>query len=95
MKARDLLRLNYPPNILIYGPAGSYKTALVSQLTNAYMFDFDDGMRTAATLKDKFFDARQQIEFDIYKDRDVLKPTTFMKAKEKLLRISADCARYI
>ncbi len=92
MKPKDLLEQNYPPNILIHGPAGSYKTALVSQASNAYMFDFDDGMRTAATFKDKWFDARQGIEFDIYKDKDVQKPTAFMKAKQKLLSISAACA---
>lgn len=93
MKPKDLLDRNYPPNILIYGPAGSYKTALVSQASNAYMFDFDDGMRTAATFKDKFFEQRQGIEFDIYKDKLVTKPTAYMLAKKKLLAISEACAK--
>ncbi len=92
MKPKDLLDQNYPPNILIHGPAGSYKTALVSQASNAYMFDFDDGMRTAATFKDVWFDARQNIEYDIYKDKNVKIPTAFITAKKKLLNISAACA---
>jgi len=72
MKPADLLKRNYPPSILIFGPPGSAKTSLVSQLSNAYMFDFDDGMKTAAMLHDKFFDARQLIEFDIFRDPNPL-----------------------
>jgi len=92
MKPADLLKNNYPPNILIHGPAGSCKTALVSQASNGYMLDFDDGMRTAALWKDKFFNARQGIEFDIFVDKNVQKPVAFMNAKRKLLQIAAQCA---
>ena len=87
MKPADLLKLNKPPCILIYGPAGTGKTALVSQLKNAYGFDFDDGMLTAATLKDKFSDIRQQMEFDIYKDENPLEPKQFPLAMKKIQEI--------
>lgn len=95
MKPSDLLKLNFPPVILIYGPAGSGKTALVTQLTGAYVFDFDSGVRTAATLKDKFFSARQGRDddfFDIYKDSNPLKPTRYFDALKKLRGIVELCA---
>jgi len=96
MKPSDLLKLNFPPVILIYGPAGSGKTALVTQLTGAYVFDFDAGVRTAATLKDKFFSARQGRDddfFDIYKDRNPLEPTKYFEAMKKLKEIVELCAK--
>jgi len=93
MKPKDLLKLNRPPNILIYGRAGTFKTALVSQASNGYLFDFDDGMRTAATLQDKFTPLRQGIEFDTFVDKNPKQPKAFMNAKKKLLEISALCAK--
>lgn len=89
MKAQDILKKNTPPNILIYGPAGSGKTALVSQARRGYMLDFDNGMGTAAKLEDKFFDARNEIEFDIFLDAVPAKPDMWLRAKKKLLDISA------
>ena len=87
MNPGDLLKMNYPPTILIYGMYGTGKTALVSQLSGAFMFDFNRGMRTAATLKDKFFDARQKITFEIYKDEVPTKPRMYLEAKSKLISI--------
>ena len=95
MKPLDLLKLNFPPVILIYGDAGSGKTALISQLSNAYVFDFDGGMRTAATLKDKCFDTRQKVTFDTYKDTNPRKPTMFFEATKKLKSITESCAKKI
>ncbi|KKL47054.1 hypothetical protein LCGC14_2339410 [marine sediment metagenome] len=88
MKAKDLIDRNKPPSICIYGPAGSGKTALVSQASGAYMLDFDDGMRTAVTLNDKFTPLRQQIEFDIYVDQDTTAPRAFIDAKQKLMAVA-------
>lgn len=91
MKAQDILKQNYPPSILIYGAAGTGKTALVSQLRGGYMFDFDGGMRTAAKLHDKFFDARNEIEFDIYRDEDPYKPKMYQAAIAKMMNIVQAC----
>lgn len=88
MKAQDLIKLNRPPTILLYGPAGSGKTALVAQAAKSYMFDFDGGMRTALTLKDKFSPLRQSIDFDTYIDADPLRPSAFVTAKRKLMEIA-------
>ena len=92
MKAQDLIKQNYPPSVLVYGKGGTGKTALVSQLAGGYMFDFDGGMRTALSLKDKFSDARHAIEFDIYKDENPYKPKKFHEAMGKLLDIVQKCS---
>jgi hypothetical protein len=84
VKPADIIKLNYSPSILIYSMAGDGKTGLISQLFGAYCFDFDRGMRTAATLKDKFFDQRQLIEFDEYRDEDPMKPKQYAVARKKL-----------
>lgn len=91
MKPQDILTLNLPPVILTYGPAGTGKTGLVAQAKNGYCFDFDSGMRTAATLKDKFFDQRQGIEFDIYKESNPKTPEMYHKAMVKLQEINQAC----
>lgn len=87
MHPADILSRNYPPSILIYGMAGSGKTALLSQLSNAYIFDCDRGMKTAATLKDKFFNQRQKVTFDEYVDEDPKAPKAYMEIMQKLNEI--------
>ena len=68
MKAKDLKDLNEPPKILLHGDSSNGKTALISQLSNAYLMDLDGGMLTALSLKDNFTKYRHEIEFDIFKD---------------------------
>ena len=82
MKAKDII--NKPPHVLIYGPIGTQKTSLVSQASNGYMLDFDDGMITARDLKDKFTSLRQNIEFDIFVDEDPSKPKAWLAARKKI-----------
>jgi len=88
MKPSDILKTNRPPTILIYGPAGAWKTSLVTQASGGYLNDFDDGMLTTVTLKDKFFDLRQKIEFDTFVYLYPKNPTLFHKFKMKLVDIS-------
>jgi archaellum biogenesis ATPase FlaH len=85
MKAKDLDTLNYPPSVLLYGTAGSGKTALVSQARNGFLFDFDNGMRTAVTLKDKFSELRQSIEFETFVDKDMKTMREYLRFKNMLL----------
>ncbi len=91
MKPKDLK--DKPPHILIYGAAGTGKTALVTQAKNAYCMDFDNGMLTARNLQDKFTPIRHNIEFDTYKDYNLTSPTAWMKAKTKLTRIAEKAHR--
>ena len=85
MKVRDIAGI--PPNILIYGPVGTQKTALTSQAKGGYLFDFDGGMEIALTLNDKFRELRYGIEFDTYVDANPMKPEEWLKAKKKLISI--------
>ena len=91
MKPADILKLNKPPIILIFGDAGTGKTALVSQAKNSYLMDFDNGMLTAANLKDKFYDLRQKIEFDIFVEPNPRKPIMYHKSLQTLSHISTKC----
>lgn len=94
MKPSDLLKQNIPPVICIWGPAGSGKTAFVSQASGGYVLDFDGGMRTAATMEqqkaDKFWDKRN-IEFDTFMDKPPAAPNAFINARKKLEAISKEC----
>ena len=92
MKATELLKTNRPPRILIYGAGGTGKTGLVSQASRGYLMDFDEGMRTACTLKDDFFTLRNEIEFDEFKENNPMKPTQWISAKSKLIDIMNQCA---
>ena len=91
MKAKDLE--NKPPHILIYGPAGTSKTGLVSQAKNGYLMDFDGGMLTAKNIEDQFTPLRHDIEFDTYRDYNLTSPTAWMKAKQKITRIAEKAHR--
>ena len=85
MKAKDIT--NKPPHILIYGPMGTKKTSLVSQASNGYMFDFDDGMLIANRLEDSFSSLRRNIEYDTYVDKNPAKPTAWLAARKKIEQI--------
>jgi len=85
MKAVDLK--NKPPNILLYGPAGTGKTGLVSQMKDAYIMDFDDGMLTARNMEDDFSSLRQNAEFDTFLDENPAKPRAWLDAKKKVQSI--------
>ncbi len=87
MKAEDLIKRKTRPKILMYGSAGSGKTALVSQASRGYLMDFDNKMQTINSLKDQFTPLRQEIEFDTYTEKNIQKPDAWLKAKKKLLDI--------
>ena len=86
MKAKDLK--TKAPNICIWGNVDSGKTALVAQAAGGYIIDTDDGMWTIKSLKDKFFELRQQVEFDTFIDVFPNPPKAFLNIKRKLLEIS-------
>lgn len=82
MKVADIK--DKPPDILIYGPAGVGKTAIVSQMAGGYIMDFDDGMLTARNLDDKFKPLRHLVEFDTFVDENPANPSAWMNARKKI-----------
>jgi len=78
-----------PPKILIYGPAGSGKTALATTLgEHLQVIDLDDGLGTCFKLEDKFKEDRMSIDAVTITDTKVNKPDSFQKAKRAILDIS-------
>jgi hypothetical protein len=93
MKAKDLLSQNRPPSVLLYGAAGTGKTALASQIgPTGFLFDFDGGMRTALTLQDSFTPLRQAVEFETFIDDKPATPSAYISAKTKLMQFSQQSA---
>jgi len=93
MKPTDLLEQRNWPSILMYGPAGCGKTLLLSQAKNCYVFDFDDGMLSAAKHKDKFTPLRHQCEFDIYKDDNPLSPKKWLEFEQKINQLAEQSSK--
>ena len=89
MKAKDLI--GKPPKILLYGPAGTGKTALSAQASGGYMIDCDNGMRTALLLQDEFTKYRHEIEFDTFEETDSMRPRAWLAVKKKIMDINRDC----
>lgn len=88
MKPTDILTEQVGPTICVYGPPMSAKTTLVSQASGGYLMDYDNGMLSAALVKDRFSPLRHQIEFDRYLDKKASNPIAFMKGKEKIINIA-------
>lgn len=76
----ELTRL--PPKILIFGPAGSGKTALTATLGDRLqLLDLERGWTTALTMRDKFTEERAKIDVvECYEE-----PPQFGGAHDKLV----------
>jgi hypothetical protein len=87
MKPTDIKSENIGPKICFYGAHGAGKTALATQAQSFYCLDFDNGMRTALTLQDKWTKYRHQIEFDLFHDKNPKSPKAFTLGKTKVIEI--------
>jgi hypothetical protein len=69
-----------PPKILMYGPAGSGKTAFAMTLGDGLrLYDLDYGVEVGRTLKDKFLDARMAVDIVRYDEQQLLSPTGWLR----------------
>lgn len=94
-KLKDLKRT--PPKILLYGVAGTGKTAFA--LTGGSLvevMDFDQGLTTGLTLDDDFKSARGEVEVSSFLDTKPSVATAFSTAKAHLLKIAnlANAGKY-
>ncbi len=91
-KLRDL-KLK-PPKVLLYGRAGSGKTALALTLGSALqLIDLDQGLVTGLTLKDKFSEARLDVDVLEFADEDLKKPRAFERTKNYVQDVQTACGR--
>lgn len=88
MKVSDIQEK--PPHILLWGGVGTGKTALALTLgERAEVIDFDDGLKTGSTLKDKFYDQRRLATVTQFIEKEPQKrATVFQKGKEHIYKIS-------
>jgi len=81
-----------PPKIMVMGDFGTGKTALALTLgRHAKVFDFDDGLRTGLSLKDKFLESRKNVEVVSLLESDPKEATAFMKFQSYIGGIVSEC----
>lgn len=76
------------PKILIYGPAGTGKTACALTLgSRAHVVDMDDGLLTGLTLQDKWSEDRQQVDVVQFLEEDPRTARAFLSVKKHLMDV--------
>lgn len=80
MKLKDLP--SHPPKILLTGDPGVGKTAFALTLgKHARVVDLDDGLRVGRSLRDGFYEARNEVDICPCWEEDPKKATAYSKAR--------------
>lgn len=83
-----------PPHILLYGKPGAGKSALLQTLGDkVQILDFDDGVITGKTLKDKWFETRKKANFIDLVERNPRNTTIFAKTEDIVQKTLEDCIK--
>ena len=83
---QETLKSNtYKPTILTYGDLGKGKTAFLGTAgVNISILDFDAGLKTCASMNDKWKADRNAIKCKSFYEGNPTRPTTFRKARKWL-----------
>ena len=83
------------PKILLYGGAGTGKTALTLTLgENLQIMDLDNGLMTGLTLKDEHYEKRIKVNVvSGLLETDPKRGVAFMKAKNHLYAVAEACTK--
>ena len=83
------------PKILVYGIAGTGKTALALTLGGCLqVMDMDNGLTTGKTLKDEFYEERMKVNVvGGLLENDPIRGVAFLKAKNHLYAVADACAK--
>ena len=81
-----------PPRIIIFGPPGTGKTALLLTAgVRLQILDLDGGLRTGLTLQDKFYAERQEVEVKDCFETNPFAPTAFDRTLSFVKSFAKDC----
>lgn len=89
MKVSELKAL--PPKILIYGPAGLGKTALVASMGERGQIHDLDGNIEVAGMRDNLYDERQSVDVEQFLETNIDKALAYDKFKKALSKITQAC----
>jgi len=83
------------PKILMYGGAGTGKTALTLTLgSSLQIMDLDNGLMTGLTLKDQHYEQRLKVNVvSGLQETDPARGVAFMKAKNHLYAVAEACKK--
>jgi hypothetical protein len=82
-----------PKKIMIYGPPGAGKTALMATFGEGLeILDIGRGLQTALTMQDQWTADRKKTLVNEFYDRDPAMPDSFQRLKARVFEIGAQCA---
>lgn len=83
-----------PPKIIIYGDAGTGKTATLATLGPlVQIINLDEGMRTAVSMKDRWRPVRLECEVKNCFETEFDKATAFTRAKSYIVSAAEACRK--
>lgn len=89
MNLKDAVQLT-PPKVLLYGPAGTWKTTFSTTWgQETEILDLDKGLLSALKVQDSWTSQRHQVDVTPCYDVNPNSPTAFTSAKKRIFELSS------